>query len=97
MGSAQPGANPVFSSVPVSKFRFGERGNEPAIYAVPQFQGWPEAYQLFTMPANQAILTDPVQMLDLFHKGGSYVSEEDWPDGEPEGATGVRPDVVRTR
>ncbi|MDD4890111.1 MAG: hypothetical protein PHU85_09290 [Phycisphaerae bacterium] len=48
---------------------------------VPQFAGWAAAYQLFTMPANQSILTDPVQMLDLFHRGGNYVGAGD--PGEP--------------
>lgn len=39
----------------------------------PQFSGWAQAYPLFTVPANQAILTDPAQMLDLHHRGGAFI------------------------
>jgi hypothetical protein len=37
VGGASPGPAPVFSSVQVSKFRFGERGNEPAVLSAQTF------------------------------------------------------------
>jgi hypothetical protein len=37
VGASRPGPNPVFSSVQVSQYRFGERGDEPSNFSVPAF------------------------------------------------------------
>ena len=39
VGVSPPGAKPVFTSEQVSKYRFGERGDEPANFRVPRFVG----------------------------------------------------------
>jgi len=39
VGTSGPGKDPVFTSEQVSKYRFGERGDEPPNFKVPQFLG----------------------------------------------------------
>lgn len=47
--------------------------------AAARFFDWPEAYQLFIEPANQAIFADPAKMLELHRQGGQYI--EQYSDG----------------
>ncbi|HET8724175.1 MAG TPA: kelch repeat-containing protein [Anaeromyxobacteraceae bacterium] len=65
VGTSPPGKDPVFSSVQISKYRFGERGDEPPYFKVPRLLGTDSASATVTSRADGLQITDDRNFLRL--------------------------------
>ncbi|MGA8892975.1 MAG: kelch repeat-containing protein, partial [Anaeromyxobacteraceae bacterium] len=65
VGTSPPGKDPVFSSVQISKYRFGERGDEPPNFKVPRLVGTDSATATVTSRADGLPITTQDSFLRL--------------------------------